>query len=162
MSKAAGKPKNAVWRKATRKGERVLIDPAGHVYHGTAQEVRDAALSPSKRDMLADRLLWRRHWAHRFKYTPDQCADAIRDARMEAISLRNVKTDRQQIPMGEADYILLNAGARMLGLSERDYWAEVIDAQKAALLDMAERETGKREIPLTRHERAALARLARV
>ena len=162
MSKAAGKPKNAVWRKATRKGERVLIDPAGHVYHGTAQEVRDAALSPSRRNMLADRLLWRRHAAHKFKYTPDQRADAIRDARMEAISLRNVKTDRQQIPMGEADYILLNAGARMLGLSHDEYWGKLIETLKAALLDMAESKTGKREIPLTRHERAALARLEHV
>ena len=161
MSKVKGNTRR-IWRTTTRKGERVLIDPAGHVYHGTAREVRDAALMPYRRKMLADSIKIARYIAAQFDYTPEERREYVREKRRDVISLRNVKTDRQQIPMGEADYILLNAGARMLGLSERDYWAGVIETLKAALLDMAERETGKREIPLTRHERAALARLARV
>ena len=30
---------NGYWRETRRKGERVLIDPAGRIYHGTAQDV---------------------------------------------------------------------------------------------------------------------------
>ena len=36
-------PAKRVWRETRRKGERVLVDPAGRVYCGTAQEVREAA-----------------------------------------------------------------------------------------------------------------------
>ena len=43
---------NGKWRETRRKGERVLIDPAGRIIHGTAQEVREAALTPERRDAL--------------------------------------------------------------------------------------------------------------
>ena len=62
------------------------------------------------------------------------------------------------LPMTEADYILLCAGARLLGQTFEEYWDGVIEGLFNTLLDVAEQKTGKREIPLTRHERAALAR----
>ena len=45
---------NGYWRETRRKGERVLIDPAGRIYYGTPEEVREAALMPRRRDALAE------------------------------------------------------------------------------------------------------------
>ena len=51
-----------------------------------------------------------------------------------------------------------DAGARLLGQTFEEYWDGVIEGLFDTLLDVAEQKTGKREIPLTRHEMAALAR----
>ena len=159
MSKTAGKPKNAVWRNTTRKGKRVTVSPDGRIYFGTSKEVRDAALSPSRRNALSSMIRLKRLSK---SLTPGELRELIREERRRAISWRDMDARSVQwhVPMTESDYILLNAGARLLGLSSYEYWADVIRSQKAALIDAAFRFTGKREIPLTRYERAALARLA--
>jgi len=59
---------NGKWRETRRNGERVLIDPAGRIIHGTAQEVREAALTPERRDELAQSIEWARHIADKFGY----------------------------------------------------------------------------------------------
>ena len=57
-------------------------------------------------------------------------------------------------------FIRLQAGARLVGFdSLDDYFADLWRGEEEAILDFAQSETGKREIPLTRHERAALDRL---
>ena len=56
-------------------------------------------------------------------------------------------------------YILLKAGARLVSDNFDEFLAEAFRAEIEALLDVAEVDTGKREIPLTRYERAALDRL---
>jgi len=42
-----------------------------------------------------------------------------------------------------------------------DYFRQLFESELEALLEVAQSETGKREIPMTRHERAALERLRR-
>ena len=160
MSKAAGKPKNAVWRKATRKGERVLIDPAGNVYHGTAQEIREAALVPYRRKMLADSIKFARYIAAQFDYTPEERREYVREKRRDAISAGHFDAHTgTNIPIANDVYILLCAGARLVRDNFDEYLAELFRSELDALLDVAEDVTGKREIPLTRYEKAALDRL---
>lgn len=154
--------KPARWRDTKRKGVRVSVSPDGRIYYGTAQEVRNAALSPSRRNSLASGIRWKLYVAKQCDFTPRAVRAAIMEARRDAIKQRDVdaRMVAWYVPMSERDYIMLNAGARLLGLSDDEYWAELIESQKAALLETAQRKTGKREIPLTRYERAALARLA--
>ena len=148
-----------VWRTTTRKGERVLIDPDGRIYHGTAQEVRAAALTPWRRRALAESLrlaLFLRNsgtiGADEFR---EMCADRRRSNLMFGA---NDKTASVRIPMGI--FIKLCAGARLLGFdSINDLLDDLWDGQMESLADIAESETGRREIPLTRHERAALERI---
>ena len=149
------------WRETTRKGERVIVSPDGaRVYYGTAKEVRDAALLPRRRNELAAKLRFRRRMAGKCGDTPEELADRIRKERRGAISRAgsDAKTVMQLVPMTEAEFIQLNAGARLLGQTFEGYWDGVIEGLFDTLLDVAEQKTGKREIPLTRHERAALAR----
>ena len=158
--KTAGETARCAWRETTRKGG-VMIDPNGRVYHGTAQEVRDCALTPSRRDRLADGLrLWRR-LAEEQGFSPEERDSMIRKERREAISLSSLdaRAATMPVPMTEADFILLNAGARLTGQTFDEYWDGVVVGLLDAMLDEAEGQTGKREIPLTRHERAALDRL---
>ena len=163
MSKATGKPKKAVWRTTTRKGERVLVDPDGHVYHGTAQEIREAALVPYRRKMLADSIKFARYIAAQFDYTPEERREYVREKRRDAISCGHFDAHTgTNIPIPNDMYLQLCAGARLVmgdGETLDDYFAQLFRSELDALLDVAQNETGKREIPLTRHERAALDRL---
>lgn len=164
MSKATGKPKKAVWRTTTRKGERVLVDPDGHVYHGTAQEIREAALMPYRRKMLADSIKFARYIAAEFDYTPEERREYVREKRRDAISCGHFDAHTgTNIPIPNDVYLQLCAGARLVmgdGETVDDFFAQIFQTELEALLDVAQSETGKREIPLTRHERAALAKIA--
>ncbi len=161
MSKATGKKeKRGTWRTTTRKGERVLIDPAGHLYHGTAQEIREAALTPTSRRSLADGIKFARSVAEQFNYTPEQRREYVREKRFDAIEKENCfSLLGETIPIPADVYILLRAGARLVRDNFDEYLAELFRDELDGLLDVAERETGKREIPLTRYEKAALDRL---
>ena len=164
MSKATGKPKKAVWRTTTRKGERVLVDPDGHVYHGTAQEIREAALMPYRRDALAQSIKWAQHTADKFGYTPEERREYVRETRRDAISAGHFDAQiGTNIRIPNDVYLQLCAGARLVlcdGETVNDFFADMFDAALVGLLDKAAEVTGKREIPLTRHERAALAKIA--
>ena len=106
------------WRETTRKGERVIVSPDGaRVYYGTAKEVRDAALLPRRRTELANKLRECQRIARKYDYTPEELADDIRKERREAISSADgdAKFVLHAVPMTEADALLLNAGARLLG-----------------------------------------------
>lgn len=152
---------NGYWRKTTRKGERVLIDPHGRIYHGTPEEIRDAALTPDRRDSLANGIKSARDTAERFGFTPGERREFVREKRREAI-----RTSCQFEELGERSihvpgdvYILLRAGARLVSDSFDEFLADLFQSDLESLTDVAENVTGKREIPLTRYERAALDRI---
>ncbi len=160
---SAKAPTKRVWRTTTRQGERVLIDPDGHVYHGTAQEIREAALMPYRRDELADDIKTARYIAAKFSYTPEARREYVREKRRDAIHSGNYDANFGESVHVPADvYILLKAGARLVlgeGKTVDDFFRGLFESEVDALLDVAQNETGKREIPLTRYERAALDRL---
>ena len=148
------------WRETRRKGERVIIDPAGRIIHGTAQDAREAALTPERRRSLAESLRLARY-VHREGVIDaaecrDWCAERRRDAIMGDCALTQL-TPIVHVPT--ATFIKLQAGARMLGFSWREYLANLWSGELEAFLDYALSEMGAAEIPLTRQERAALARL---
>ena len=151
---------NGYWRTTTRKGKRVLIDPHGHTYHGTAQEIRDAALTPTTRRSLANGIKFALSMAEQFNYTPEQRREYVSEKRRDAIERETCFALLGETVTIPADvYILLQAGARLLFDNFDAYLADILHGELESLLDVAERETGKREIPLTRHERAALDRI---
>lgn len=160
---AKKKSTNRAWRTTTRKGERVLIDPAGHIYRGTAREVRDAGLMPFRRGSLAQslrlvRLLRRKGVVDSAEYRA-MCEDYRRDAIEYGTADFTMKHD---VPISAEMLVLLTAGARLVageGETVEDYFTGLFRSELDALLDVAQDETGKREIPLTSHERAALVRI---
>lgn len=162
MPKANTATKRGRWRETRRKGVPCLVSPDGRVYYGTAQEVRDAALTPTRRHMLAQELSWSRDMSSVVRMSPDDRRAYYAAKRLEAIlyGAADAKANSAHIPCTERDYLLLNAGMRLVGYdSFPDFVAECVRGEIEALLDVAENETGKREIPLTRHERAALERI---
>ena len=160
-SRAATANVRRTWRETVRKGERVLIGPDGHIYHGTVKEVRDAALTPAARDELAERLRWIRYVEAESRYTTEGRRDAMRSARRHAISrcASDGGSAILSMRMSESLRMLITAGARLAGNTLDEHLAGMFRREIDILLDTAETKTGRREIPLTRHERAAMERL---
>lgn len=160
---AAGKSPR--WRKATRKGERVLIDPDGRVYHGTAQEVREAALMPKRRRALAQDIKFARYFSAQSNSEErrEWLREYVRETRRDAIHAGHFDAHAEtNIPISNELYLQLCAGARLVmddGETIEDFFAELFRCEIEALLDVAQSETGRREIPLNRYERAAIDRL---
>lgn len=159
---AATSRKAETWHRTTRKGVQMLVSPEGRNYYGTAQEVRDAALSPFRRKSLAQDLYWARDTAEVFEMTPAERRAYYAEKRMDAIQYGafDYRNTPSPIAMTERDRILIEAGARFVGFDSFDkYAADLVRKEIESFLDYAQTETGKREIPLTRYERAALARM---
>lgn len=155
---------NGYWRETRRKGERVLIDPAGRIFHGTAQEVRDAALTPHRRGALAQQIEWVRHTAAQFGYTPDERREYVREKRREALS----RNDGDAVDAYHAHIkpelgIVAEAAARYMGQTVEAFIADAVDAAIRGTMDLVELDAGKPGVglPITRHERAALDRIKR-
>ena len=157
--KTATNTKRQGWRETRRKGERVIIDPAGRIIHGTARDVREAALTPEWRNILADSLKLARYLRNEKTIDAAEFRDWCEDRRRGAIASNIAHPLAPRVEVPEAMFIKLQAGARMLGYTWGEYLAELWRGELEALLDYAQSETGKAEIPLTRQERAALARL---
>lgn len=153
-----------IWRTVTRNGVTRLVAPDGTRYTGTAREVRDAALMPDRRNTLAQSLRLARYLRSEGTLDAAECRAMCEDCRREAI--RYSATDAKclhGIPISAEMLIKIKAGSRLVrGYEEsfEDYLAEVFRSELDALLDVAQSETGRREIPMTRHERAALARIS--
>lgn len=162
--KTAKKNTRRIWHTVTRNGVTCLVAPNGTRYRGTAQEVRDAALMPYKRDALAQSIVFARYIAAQFDYTPEQRREYVREKRREAIRTWHLETHLgNSIRISPELYLQLTAGARLVmgdGEKLEDYFRQLFESELEALLDVAQSETGKREIPMTRHERAAFARLS--
>ena len=151
---------NGKWRETRRKGERVLIDPAGRIFHGTAQEVRGAAMTPRERGALADDIRWTRQTARH--YTPDELRGKIAEKRREAI--RQTASDAAngyRVKIKQELGIVAEAAARYMGQTVEAFIADAVDAAVRGTIDVAELDAGKPGVglPITRHERAALDRL---
>ena len=146
------------WHYGTRKGERVLIDPKGKAYHGTAREVRDAGLFPWVRDSLAESLSRCRSWANGNGYTPEQRAASCAIHRMDAI--RRNATDASHSDTANDRRILIGACARYVGETPDEFVNGWIDDGIEATIEMAisdrPNEPRAAALPLTRHEIAAL------
>ena len=67
--------KGAVWRTVATKRGTALRSPDGRLYYGTAQEVRDAALMPWRRKMLADGLRFIRSYAEGHETSREELAE---------------------------------------------------------------------------------------
>lgn len=147
------------WRETRRKGERVIIDPAGRIIHGTAKDVREAALTPEWRRILAESLKLARYLHSEKTIDAAEFRDWCEDRRRGAIASNIAHPQPNYVEVPEATFIKLKAGARLLGYSWSEYLAELWRGELEAFLDYAQGETGKKELPLTRQERAALARL---
>ena len=155
---------NGTWRTATRKGERVLIDPAGRIIHGTAQEVREAALTPERRDELAQSIEWARHIADKFGYTPEQRREYIREKRREELRRNDFWTVAPYHAHIKQELgIVAEAAARYMGQTVEAFIADAVDAAVRGTMDLVELDAGKPGVglPITRHERAALDRIKR-
>lgn len=153
---------NGKWRTATRKGERVLIDPAGRIIHGTAHEVREAALIPEWRNELAQSIEWARHTADKFGYTPEQRREYIREKRREALMRNDYWTVQPHHAHIKQELgIVAEAAARYMGQTVEAFIADAVDAAVRKAIDKAERDAGEPGVglPITRHERAALERI---
>ena len=153
---------NGKWRTATRKGERVFIDPAGRIIHGTAQEVREAALTPERRNELAQNIEWARHTADKFGYTPEQRREYIREKRREALRRNDYWTVQPHHAHIKQELgIVAEAAARYMGQTVEAFIADAVDAAVRKAIDKAERDAGEPGVglPITRHERAALERI---
>lgn len=155
---------NGYWRETRRKGERVLISPAGRIYHGTAREVRDAALIPERRDELAGSIKYVRYMAKEFAYTPDERREYICEKRRDALR----RNDDDAVDAYHAHIkpelgIVAEAAARYMGQTVEAFIADAVDAAIRATMDLVEIDAGKPGVglPITRHERAALDRIKR-
>lgn len=133
--------------------------PDGSRFYGTAEEVRAASLMPWRRNMLADNLRFIRSYADRYAKREELAAwamqkrrDAIQQGAHDANSPQPINVDAESM-------MLLEAGARLVADSFEEYVAELVRREIESLVDFAESKTGKREIPLTRHERAALDKI---
>lgn len=150
-----------VWRTVATKRGTALRSPDGRLYYGTAAEVRDAALMPDRRNSLAQSLQLARHLRCAGTLDAAECRAMCEDRRREAIQYgaADAKISHSIFVSAKA-MIMLKAGARFMGYTFDEYEAELAQSQITSFQEAAQIETGKLEIPLTRHERAALARLA--
>ena len=155
---------NGYWRKTRRNGERVLIAPDGRIFHGTAKEVRDAAMIPHRRNELAQHIEWARHTADRFGYTPEQTAEAVREKRREALMRNDSDAVGAYFAYMKPELgIVAEAAARYMGQTVKAFIADAVDAAVRGTIDLVELDAGKPGVglPITRHERAALDRIKR-
>ena len=152
--------KGAFWRTVATKRGTALRSPGGRLFYGTAREVRDAALMPWRRDMLADSLRFIRSYANRHNTSREELAEWAKSKRRDMIQFgRTSAPDGVSVTIPAATYIMLLAGVRLIRSNFEGYFEEFFNGEISAMLDIAQADTGKREIPLTRHERAALDKL---
>ena len=150
-----------LWRTVTTKNGKMLKSPDGRLYYGTAQEARDAALTPRERDALAVRLKFNRSLRDRGAFNADELAAYCMESRRDAIMWGEAdEKTGEYIAIPTDTYIRLRAGARLVSDDFDAFIKDMFESQITALLDIAQSDTGKREIPLTRYERSALARYA--
>ena len=160
-----GIPKGAkVWLSNRRDGPGRYFHrgPDGRRWYGTPAEVRDAALMPWRRKMLADGLRFIRSYAEDYGTSREELAEWAKEKRRDAIHAGAAdSTSGVSVTIPADVYIKWCAGMRLVrGSEDADAGiVELIESEISALLDVAESDTGKRDIPLTLHERAALEKI---
>ena len=157
-----GIPKGAkVWLSNRRDGNGRYFhrDPDGRRWYGTSAEVREAVLMPWRRDMLARELRFIRSYAEDYGTDRETLAEWAKSKRRDATMAGAHDSDGVSVTIPAATYIRLVAGARLVRDNFDEYLAELWNAEISAFLEVAESDTCKREIPMTRHELAALDKL---
>jgi hypothetical protein len=157
-----GIPKGAkVWLPNRRDGNGRYFhrDPDGRRWYGTPAEVREAVLMPWRRDMLARELRFIRSYAEDYGTDRETLAEWAKSKRRDAIQAGLHDSGGVSVTIPAATYIRLVAGARLVRDNFDEYLAELWNAEISAFLEVAESDTCKREIPMTRHELAALDKL---
>lgn len=157
-TKATGKAKGTA-RKDVRTKTRDGRAAGRRAVRGTRQEVRESALMPWQRTALAASMREYHNLFSRGTLNRDECKARCAELRKDGIKYGMVDADNGilvRIPTEK--YIKISAGSRLVRDSVEEYFDELWRSEIDSLLDVAEAETGKREIPLNRHERAALAR----
>lgn len=154
-------PKAKIWRTVKRRGRLALRSPSGAYYYGTAAEIRDAALMPCERDLLARSMRLARSLRRDGVYSMCECREIVSAHRREAIQFGATDARRGVcVEVPAADYIMLVAGARMLGHDDFDeFLAEIWRSERVSFQDFAASQLGKCEVPMTRQERRAFERL---
>lgn len=145
------------WRTVRRDGRTVDVSPDGRTIYGTAQEVRDAALMPWRRHWLAETLKVRRMTCPDREYLREVAREARRDAVQRG--WMDAAANRASVAIPAELLILTTAAARFMERTTDVFVREACESFIEATLDMVQSETGKRELPLTRHEKAALERI---
>lgn len=138
----ANTPKCERWRTVRTKRGIALRTPDGNLYYGTAQEVRDAALMPSSRGWLAYRL---RSIRKNYSTSKSLC-EILKQARRDALAEigRRGKDEERRI--------LADACASLRGMTYYELVNVLVDSWIAGVIA----DLPGHELPLTRHERAAL------
>lgn len=149
----------STWKPIKKDGRPALRSPSGKIYYGTPAEVREAALMPWHRKALAESLKLQRFIRDKGIYTADEFRECCAGYRRDMVRHDGGVPDDALVEIPAREYILLCAGSRLVRNGVKDFFAELWRSEIDALLDVAEAETGRREIPLTRHERAAIERL---
>ncbi len=158
-NETAGKPakKCAAWRTVKINGSIAERSPDGRVFYGTAQEVRDAVLMPWRRHWLAESLKVRRMTCRDREYLREVAREVRRDAMQRG--WMDAAADRASVTIPAELLILTTAAARFMERPTDAFVREACESFIDATLDIVRSETGKRELPLTRHEKAALERI---
>ena len=148
----------STWKSIKKDGRPALRSPSGHIYYGTPAEVREAALMPWHRKALAESLKLQRFIRDKGIYSVDEFRECCAGYRRDMVRQDGGVPDDALVEIPAREYIMLCAGSRLVRNGVKDFFAELWRSEIEALLDIAEAETGRREIPINRHERAALAR----
>ena len=148
----------STWKSIKKDGRPALRSPDGRIYYGTPAEVREAALMPWHRKALAESLKLQKFIRDKGIYTADEFRECCAGYRRDMVRQDGGVPDDALVEIPAKVYILLCAGSRLVRDSVKDFFAELWQTEIEALLDVAVDETGRRELPLNRYERAALAR----
>lgn len=148
----------STWKPIKKDGRPALRSPSGRIYYGTPSEAREAALMPWHRKALAESLKLQRFIRDKGIYSADEFRECCAGYRRDMVRQDGGVPDNALVEIPAKVYILLCAGSRLVRDSVEDFFAELWQTEIDALLDVAQSETGRREIPMTRHEKAALAR----
>ena len=145
----------ARWHYVTKDNRRILRDPDGRDWHGTRAEVREVAMSPRSRNMLACSLRCNRHIYLSGGGKPDMrnYRAAARWRRQDAIQAETTRT-RESVEVSRDEYILLGACARYMERTIDEFVTECVCEGISATIDEALSD-GLAELPLTRYERRA-------
>lgn len=151
---------DAKWRTVTKNGRTALLSPSGSRYYGTPREIRNAALVPWRRDMLADglralRAVFPRDGAD-YAERANCCAERRRRALLDsyAFDCDNMPSAANIAP---ELLIFVRALARSKGQTESEYVTQALS--KCVVAAMEATGQGSSQLVLTRHEQRALERL---
>lgn len=144
------------WRESKYHGKPVVVDPSGRVYFGTPSEVRESRLSPWVRRSLAQSI---NVFRYVYRENRESLKSVVAERRRGAISMHGLGGENTMFEIPGALAVQFEAAARVHGETVKEWIERWFEACLEAEMDFAFSETGKRELPLTRNERAFFDRV---